>query len=115
MAKTPKWAAKLKSKPTCAVTFVMGRRTVKSPFGAKGVGTACGVMIDGELVAHSPLTEDAEKVTCVKCRGIIDLNGWQFEAGGMCASCDRFPAEGHNASCVFVQRYGATTEPTTRH
>lgn len=115
MTKTPKWAGQLRSRPTCAVTFVMGRRTPKSPFGAKGVSTACSVGIHGDVVRYFPLTEEADKVTCEKCRGIIDANGWSFEAGGMCAGCDRRPSEGHLSSCVFVQRFGATTEPTTRH
>lgn len=113
-AKEPKWAESLRSEPTCAVTFVYGRRTPKSRFGAKGVSTACGVMIHGEIVKHRPLTESPAEVTCPACRCIIDANGWHFEASGMCASCDRYPSEGHLPKCVFVLRYGATTEPTAR-
>lgn len=109
----PAWAEELERGPIHAVVYQHGNSSTQAPFGTGPVTTACGTWVDGEIVRRAPgtLTGSRAKVSCPKCLAVLNVNGWDFSGGGMCASCDRFPGEGHLARCAFVKRLGCTTEP----
>ena len=101
-----------KREPVCAVTYVSGRPTAKSPFGREGVSTMCGHWLVTDAVDYVSLTDVAGNVTCPKCKEMLDNGGFDpGPGGGMCAYCDRYPYEGHSLKCSCVTVYGMSSNP----
>jgi hypothetical protein len=93
--------------PICAVLRVLGRRTTRSPFGRKGVGTLCGTHIWSSAIDYVSLTEDTSQVNCPRCLAVLANGGFSPEPGsGMCSDCDRYPSEGHLPTCRLATNYG---------
>jgi hypothetical protein len=98
--------------PVCAVTFVYGRPTAKSPFGRKAVNTMCGRYVSPEAVDDHSLTNVPGDVSCSGCKAVLDNGGFYPGPGsGMCLECDRYPVEGHLATCRLVRVYGMPSGP----
>lgn len=99
------------AEPICAVLFSGKRLTAKSPFGRTGVGTVCGTNIVGDAIDFCSLTDDPTRVTCPKCKSILDDGGFSLNDGsGMCCDCERYPSEKHLPTCRFVTLYGMPSQ-----
>jgi hypothetical protein len=93
--------------PVCAVMYVYGRPTARSPFGRKGVSTLCGAHVWSSAIDYVSLTDDVANVTCPKCKAVLHNGGFPTGPGsGMCSDCDRYPSEGHLPTCRTVTVYG---------